>query len=218
MFSGLDLGKKRDYAALVVVQRRVENDLAHYDVRHAERWPLGTKYQKVVRQVGTRFQHKLLRWSALAVDVTGVGGAVLETITGGGLDGGERFERVEARVTAVSSTAGRAVTRDPETGGYNVPKTDLTNVLEVLFQSGRLRIDAKLKEAAALAKELENYRVTKTKAANETFAAGGSGHDDLVSALALAAWLGESRGISDIGGVVLGGSNVVDAAPPGVFN
>jgi hypothetical protein len=66
--------------------------------------------------------------------------------------------------------------------------------LQILLQGSRLKICRALPEAATLVKELENYRLKITAAAHETFgAASDSLHDDLLTALALACWLPESR-------------------------
>jgi hypothetical protein len=71
----------------------------------------------------------------------------------------------------------------------------LVGVLQVLLQTRRLRIAQALPEAAILAKELETFQVKITAAANEAFGAWREGqHDDLVLAVALAAWAGE-RGL-----------------------
>src|SRR5262249_51486770 len=49
---GLDLGQSQDYSALAVVEtnRRPDGELLH-GVRFLKRWPLGTRYTKIVRQV-----------------------------------------------------------------------------------------------------------------------------------------------------------------------
>ena len=68
-------------------------------------------------------------------------------------------------------------------------------MLQVLLQSGRLRIARELEHAETLQKELAAFRVKVTAAGNETFEARRErDHDDLVLAVALAAWLGERQG------------------------
>ena len=55
-----------------------------------------------------------------------------------------------------------------------------------------LWIEKLLREVAILIRELETFRVKITEAANETFGAWREGqHDDLLLAVALAAWAGE---------------------------
>src|SRR5207248_8115396 len=78
---------------------------------------------------------------------------------------------------------------------WNVPKRDLIAVVQILLQSGRLRFAARIPEAAILQRELANFRVRITAAANETYAAWRENeHDDTVLALALACWAAE-RGL-----------------------
>jgi hypothetical protein len=80
-----------------------------------------------------------------------------------------------------------------EAGVWHVPKKELASVLQVLLQLGRLKIAKELPEAQALVRELENFKVKITIAANETFGGWREGdHDDLVLAVALACWLGEN--------------------------
>ena len=73
-----------------------------------------------------------------------------------------------------------------------MPKKELVASLQVLLQTRRLKVAKTLPEAATLVRELETFRVKVTEAANETFGAWREGqHDDLVLAVALAAWMGE---------------------------
>jgi hypothetical protein len=61
-----------------------------------------------------------------------------------------------------------------------------------LLQSRRLQIARSLPDADTLVRELENFRVKITLAANETFGAWREGqHDDLVLAASLAGWWAE---------------------------
>ena len=69
------------------------------------------------------------------------------------------------------------------------PWRDPTNV-RALLGAGRLKVADGLPDAAALLRELMDFRVTITARANETFGAGTQrGSDDLVLALALAVWV-----------------------------
>jgi hypothetical protein len=119
------------------------------------------------------------------VDQTGVGRPVVDMLTDG-LEG-----RVNCRFCPITITAGQEVTRS-ETGQLRVPKKELIAGLQVLLQTRRLKIAQALPEATTLVRELEMFRVKLTEAANETFGAWRDGqHDDLVLAVALAAWVGE---------------------------
>jgi hypothetical protein len=77
-----------------------------------------------------------------------------------------------------------------------VPKLELVSTVQALLSGGRLKIVPALALAELLQKELLNFQVKITDSANETFGAWREGaHDDLVLAVALAAWLCE-RGAS----------------------
>ena len=77
-YIGVDLGQKQDYTAIAVVERGDRKKLL---VRHVERVPLGTSYPKVVDLVGAITQHEdLVGQCCLAVDATGVGTPVVDTV------------------------------------------------------------------------------------------------------------------------------------------
>jgi hypothetical protein len=81
-----------------------------------------------------------------------------------------------------------------EGGGWRVPKRDLVAVLQVLLQTGRLKIASALPDADTLQRELLAFEVKITSAANDTYGAWREGaHDDLVLAVALACWRGEQN-------------------------
>ena len=64
---------------------------------------------------------------------------------------------------------------------------------ELPLQAGRLKVSGRLPEAATLRREMLNFRVRITAAANDTYAAWREGeHDDTVLAVALATWAGEA--------------------------
>lgn len=191
-FVGLDLGQAQDFTALAVLTRprltgheRGADRRPAYAVGHLHRFPLGTPYPQVVAAVVDLLRAPPLRGCMLVVDQTGVGRAVVEMLEGG-LQG-----RVTGHFCPVTITGGHEVTRSPA-GELRVPKKELVGCLQVLLQTRRVRVARALPEAAALVRELETFRVKVTDAANETFGAWRAGqHDDLVLAVALAAWAGE---------------------------
>lgn len=177
-FVGLDLGQAQDFTALVVLSREDDG----YQLVHAER-SRGRPYPNVVRDVVHLLSREPLAGaSALAVDATGVGAPVVDLF---------RKAPLKARLVAVSIHGGDKVAEDAS--GYRVPKRDLAAVVSVLLQTGRLRIASALALAPVLVAELRNFRVTVNPAtAHESFAAWREAdHDDLVLAVALAAWTGE---------------------------
>jgi len=176
---GLDLGQSVDPAALVVVERQ---PLA-YAVCHARRLPLGTPYPEVVQAVVALVAEPALAGRVeLVVDHSGVGRPVVDMLR----------QAVPCPVVPVTITSGRAVTRSRE-GGFRVPKSQLVDAVRVLLRGHRLQVAAGLPEAEALLRELRNFRVRITAAANETYGARSGAHDDLVLAAALACWWGQLR-------------------------
>jgi hypothetical protein len=116
------------------------------------------------------------------VDQTGCGRPVFDMFAALGLG---------ARLIGVTITAGTALS-EPAWRQYHVPKVDLIGQLQVLLQNQRLRIAARLPEAATLLHELEGYRCTITAAAHVQYSQWRAGeHDDLLLAVALAPWYAE---------------------------
>jgi hypothetical protein len=204
---GLDLGQAQDYTALAVLERsrwvpespvtygamgRVETIACsatlfppaserRYAVRHLERFPLGTSYPEIVDRVVALFARTPLTNSTLAVDETGVGRAVVDLL---------RKARPRCTLRPITITAGNAVT--PDGAGWHVPKKELVGNLQVLLQSRRLQVAKNLTDAYVLIQELEAFRVKITTSAHEIFEAWRErDKDDLVLAVAMAAWVGE---------------------------
>jgi len=207
---GLDLGQASDYTALCVLEqvaqgapvpaepvimrtRQLWRDglpiapakparvPAHYHVRHLQRYPLGTAYPAIVTSVAEMLARPEMRGSVLVVDATGVGRPVLDM-----------FTAAQLKPVAVTITGGSLPT-EVKPGWFNVPKRDLVSTLQVLLQSERLKIAAALPDAAVLTQELLNFRVTISESANDRYEGRSGSHDDLVLAVALAAWYAEGR-------------------------
>ena len=209
--AGLDLGQASDFTALAILERtrpaersdswgepfRVRQHWSGietvpvgptapkrertYAVRHLERFPLGTSYPAICERMVELFAEPPLRSATLVVDQTGVGRAVVDMI---------RRARPRASIRPITITAGHDIV--PDEAGWRVPKKELVSALQVLLQSHRLQVASKLPMASVLLKELESFRVKITAAANETFESWRErDHDDMVLAVALAAWVGE---------------------------
>jgi hypothetical protein len=56
-------------------------------------------------------------------------------------------------------------------GAHHVPKKELVTCLQLLLQNRRLHVAGSLREAKVLVRELRNFQVKATAAANETFGA-----------------------------------------------
>jgi hypothetical protein len=214
--AGLDLGQASDFTALAVLERsrptggddpwsqtyqvvrhwsglatapvptaRVKKE-STFAVRHLERFPLGTSYTVICERLVQLFAQPPLKGSPLVVDQTGVGRAVVDLIGRAG---------PRASLRPITITAGHAVVVDGP--GWHIAKKELVGVMQVLLQSRRLQVARSLPLAAVLVKELRAFRVKITPSANETFESWRErDHDDLVLAVALAAWVGE-RGMQE---------------------
>jgi hypothetical protein len=207
---GLDLGQLQDYTALAVLERAIpppeEIDallarvraakeaaaggvavetppvLAHtYHARHLERLPLGTSYPSIVARVGALLATPTLRGcTELVVDATGVGRPTIDLL-----------KQARLAPIAVTITGGDVATCE-RWDEWHVPKRDLIAQLQVLLQTQRLVVAEGLPESATLVRELLNYQTKITVAGHDTYGAWREGtHDDLVLAVALAAWRAE---------------------------
>jgi len=195
---GLDLGQASDYSAMSFVEMHTAGESKPtFDVTYLHRWPLGTPYPKIVEGVGKllsedRFMrrmyggrytedHKVLRHPVtLAVDATGVGRPVVDMF---------RDAHLPGSLQSITITGGHEATS--ASGGYNVPKRLLVSTLQVALQTKRLKIAAALPEAATLKTELQNFQLTITESANDTYEGRKGTHDDLVLAVALSLWSGQ---------------------------
>jgi|SRR5581483_3663826 len=212
-FMGLDLGQQQDYTALILLECRCPKPpqegvrivsvpgmgrvyevpadppkqekpwkpLRHYFIRQITRFDHGTPYTTIIDFVISKFNHPALSHQTLAIDQTGVGRPVVEMFA---------KAKPKARIFPITITGGSAVSITDT--GWRVAKKELISVCEVLLQSRRLEIAPSLVHAHTLTKELEMFKYEVTKSGNETFEAWREkDHDDMVLAVALAAWVSE---------------------------
>ena len=180
---GLDLGQAADRSALAILEQPDLKKPRTYCVRHLERFEMGTPYPSVVSRLKEILKRPELEHSLLAVDMTGVGRPVVDLL---------KQAALEVRIWPITITSGKSPSCDGYS--YSVPKRDLVAVLQVLLQTRRLKIAKGLPVAAELMRELSDFRSKFTESANEVFGPEKSSqHDDLVLALALAAWSGERQ-------------------------
>ncbi len=194
---GLDLGQAVDASALAVLEKQMVEGVRHYFCRALRRWELGTKYTKIVEDVGRVVDREPLArlvptknawnvWrdeparSTLVIDGTGVGRPVVDMFA---------QARPNAYVRPVMITTGR--NESYKDGYFHVPKSILVSTVVALLEQERLKFAPTIKEAATLIKEMRDYRVKVTDSANETFAAREGANDDLIMAVAIACWFGE---------------------------
>jgi hypothetical protein len=119
----------------------------------------------------------LLKHTALLVDRTGVGAAVVDS-----------FRQAGVNPWAITIHGGDKVTWVHQ--GARVPKRDLVAAVQTLLQSERLKIAESLELAPTLKKELLGFRVKiDPRTAHDSYEHWREGdHDDLVLATALGCW------------------------------
>lgn len=203
--AGLDLGQARDYTALGILEATPSqyqqtvirphpdlgvpsNHVVEFDgppvtlgLRHLERYPLGTPYPTIVEHVAGVLQ-KVPDGALLAIDATGVGAPVVDL-----------FDAVGVPLIAVTLTGGATV--HGEGRDWNVPKRDVVHGLLVALQEERFRYSAKLALAKTLVKELTGFELrVNLRTGHDSYEAWREGeHDDLVLAVAIAAWVAEQE-------------------------
>ena len=180
---GLDLGQATDYTAIAIVERdgdAGEKDAA-LNVRHLQRFALGTTYPAIVEAVAG-IVASLPDGARLAADATGVGRPVVDLL-----------RRAKLNPIAVTVTGGDASTR--EGMNWRIPKRELVAGVQVALQQGRLQIARALPEAETLIRELTNYKVTISETGHDSYGAWRESiHDDLVFAVGLAVWSADKFG------------------------
>lgn len=216
-YVGLDLGQVNDYSALVTLRREQEIpelpkpkavdprenwiDLlrppkeqtppSRYYCNIAERFERGIPphgYPTLVENVTKLFQDPKFAGQTLVVDGTGVGRPVVDLV---------RKARVNCRFVPVTITGGAAQALNAPTvdewGYWHVPKKELVGSVQALLGTGRIEIAPGLKFAGTLTQELKSfsYKISSQTAHVSLESWREKDHDDLVLALALAAWYGE---------------------------
>jgi hypothetical protein len=208
---GLDLGQANDPTAIAIVEhhRTPLNDFAvdhdrkvttqrveeFFDMRHLERLPLGTTYPDISGYVaGVMARNPLREGAQLVVDQTGCGRPVCDILRRTGL-----------RFIAVTITGGDTETRVSH-DEWRVPKHLLITSLDAKLATKELRFSEKLKEAAAMKTELQDFRRSISATGFVTFNARSGAHDDLILATALAVyWLGGRKSRGDFAVVPVAG-------------
>ena len=156
-----------------------EHPPVNFALRHLERFPVGSSYVEIRDRVEARARS--LRGPAVVLDASGVGTAAVNL-----------FRTSSLYITTVTLVAGDQSAHDGS--DYRVPKKDIVSVTQVLLQTGRLKIAKALPHAKLLARELMNFRSRVTTQTIESQLDWREGaNDDLVLALAIAAWQAEQN-------------------------
>ena len=156
-----------------------------YAVRHLERLSAGTPYpEQVSKTMKLVTRLKQQGRVTLVLDQTGVGRPVTDL-----------FRSAKLEPKAATVTGGDTVSR--EGNETRVPKRDLVSSAQVLLQAKRLTIASSLPLAQVLISELLAFKAAITLSRENSAAPPEPwrerSHDDLVLAVALAAWYGETH-------------------------
>ena len=196
VYVSLDPGKKQDYSALILLEPFLpiesDQDVEHfiYHISRIHRFPLETPYPMIARTLRKVYQQLIespdFDYVYIVIDEGGVGTAVADQIV----------ELVpEADVYRVAFTSGlRAKWQDAR--NLSVPKPQLASTLISLFESRRLWVTPKQQQQLdELRGELMTYERKITAAGYDSFGAiKMCAHDDIISAIAMAAYLAEEFG------------------------
>ena len=190
-YIGCDLGQSQDYTAITILERiqkfnhiSFDYDEPFYHCRYLKRMKLNTSYPDIVKFVSGVYselqKEASLQKPLLIIDSTGCGRPVYDMFMQAGLN-----------PKGINIHGGVSVSR--EKGFYNVPKRDLVGVLQMLFQTGKLKVARDLPEAQTFIDELLNFKVKiNINTAHDSYEAWREGiHDDLVLSVACAAWFAE---------------------------
>ena len=193
-YLGVDIGQVNDPTALCILElsTRIKDKeqlaawnygleataISLYEMRHLDQW-LGVSYfEQADRIYQLVSRPEIARQTAVIVDATGVGRPLVDLL---------RQKRIPNLVPVII-TGGDAAASVDEAGYYHVSKRDLVSAMIILYESERIQMSAQLPLTPALAAQIHNFKL-KIRDGRETYEAMKSDeHDDLVIALALAAW------------------------------
>ena len=193
IYVSLDPGKKQDYSALIFLEPFIPFDEGTtrytYHISRIHRFPLETPYPRIARvlkKVHTQLlENPDIEYVYITIDVGGVGEAVADQIV--------ELISDTADIYRFTFTSGlRAKWHDAR--DLSVPKPQLASTLISLFESHRLWVAPQDKEQlAVLQEELMNYERKITASGYDKFGAVEKmgAHDDLISAISMAAYLAE---------------------------
>jgi hypothetical protein len=187
---GLDLGQSRDFTTVVVnemhEQTGVWPPIVHHRITFMHRFPLSTPYPSVVesvRKIVAQLPKRQQR-PELIVDSTGVGKPVVDIMR----EGDNTLRPIAVTITGGSDV----VEREPD--DWRVPKKTLASLMQVVLQTGRIRIAQSLQLTETLVRELQAFRAKINVNGNASFESWREqDHDDLVLAAALSVWGAETR-------------------------
>lgn len=206
LFLGLDLGKRRDYTALVAGYRRLIRQgwdpvrmgyplVPRLELMQAERYLLGTRYVDIAEDLAQRVREAESRgWGVrCAVDATGVGEGVVEILEEAGLRG-----KLWPVVVAGGQADAGKLRGKAGSSHHTVTKTQLFYGLRVAMEQGRTVLQKGMPGRELLLEELRHVEEVRTPMGRLTANGKASGHDDLAFAAALVQWAARQAYPSDV--------------------
>ena len=194
-FCGVDIGQARDFSAIAVVRRKLtrpeslvphrpDHPIPIYAIVHLERIR-GMQYPDLARHLSDLLRRpELYRKTTVVVDSTGVGRAVADQFREAGVENMRR----------VIFTGGQEA-RQTQSGYDTVPKTDIVGALLVNYNSGRIRVNPKLRFAHEFRDELSDFEAFQNKQTGHVSyeSKRDATHDDIVTAVGLAVYWATER-------------------------
>src|SRR5262245_3871221 len=198
---GLDLGQSIDPTAIAVLEKKtgvidhgsdadrhcgltthLQKPASRIEVRYLKRLALGLSYPTIIEHVIELMGRAPLcgaenqRPAELVIDETGPGRPV-----------GDIFVQSGLKPIRVSIMPGNEVTPQGN-NRWHVAKSILISNVDALLNTGELKFSAGLTEADAMKAELQDFRRKLSETGKATYGAIAGKHDDLVVAVAIAAW------------------------------
>jgi hypothetical protein len=198
-FIGVSLGQAQERTALAVVETQQEQYGCEpvCKVRHLKRYDIGTSFPDVIEDTINTAEgiiEQAKQKPALILEATGVGAPVVNLFhrerQKHGQTTGYRL-KVDGMAAAMI-TAGDMESSEHQqhVRYYRLPKRNMASVVQVLLQTGCLKIAPQLAEMQTLLTELQNFKVKiNTAASSDSFDPLREGEeDDLVFSVAVACW------------------------------
>lgn len=187
---GLDLGKKTDPAAWVVLGRTPyasssrNMDEYVFTILNIHTFDLETEYHSIEDDVETLLENPAFGGRVnVAADFTGLGQVFLESL--------RRRESIADRIWGICFTSGVRSHRDAKAlMNFTVPKKDLVGVTLLAIQEGRLHVHPDLPGWADLKDQLLSFTYKRAQKTTQFEGEAGT-HDDIVTALCGAIWISD---------------------------
>ena len=202
---GLDTGQKVDRTVLALLERIQEyghdpfqgkNKVGKpfYKLVYMERFPLDIPTPQQVDRVIMTYNQVIKKYNKDLPDgAPKIEPTLIMDLGHVGQSHFDEYKQAGLRVYGINFLGDGATSdRTPDRDVYGVTKKDLTSALAILTENNRLHIPDNIPDRPLIIKELSKFTWKQTAAGNVTAEnLRDSDHDDIVSALMVAAWYGE---------------------------